>query len=259
MLAFIHTVMYRRAVLYKMQYPLRPDGAGASFRGAKKVRRVGDKNRPDSWIELPCSLERAEKDGNYTADIGTVHQLRARSDMEYQEVTGNLALVFILGKKILAAMGRDGIGKAVSEVSKALYPGVDEDVFLPVQFDRDSVMDAIRRLRRPNTGSWRHSLAGRLAAKAHNGKRSLGFSKDEGVCILDDSEAMDAISNATSVSPRYKFYKCKELGGAAYDGPKPILFNAGSGTVSVSVRQESDNMYMFMTGFLAKSLKVFVR
>ena len=103
--------MYRKTVWFKMAYPLNLADMSKAFRGAKKggARRVRDKNNPGSWVELPCSFERTERDGNYIVNVTLVHQVRARSDMEYQRATDNLALVFLQGKRLLVVMGRDGI------------------------------------------------------------------------------------------------------------------------------------------------------
>ena len=253
--------VYRKTVWFKMAYPLKPADMSRAFKGAKKrrARRVRDKNNPGSWIELPCSFERTERDGNYIVNVTLVHQIRARSDMEYQRATDNLALVFLLGERILVAMGRDGIEEAVEEVSRMLYPDANEDVFLPVQFGLDSVVNAIRRLRDANPRSWCHSFGGRFDASKYKGKRTLDFSKDPGECILDDGEAADAIRNATSLSPKYKFYSCTQLSQTAYDQPKSISFSARYGTVSVSAPQEFEDLYGLVSGFLARELEVSAR
>lgn len=253
--------MYRKTVWFKMAYPLNLADMGKAFRGAKKrrARRVRDKNNPGSWVELPCSFERTERDGNYIVNVTLVHQVRARSDMEYQRATDNLALVFLQGKRLLVVMGRDGIEEAVEEVSRMLYPGANEDVFLPVQFGLGSVVDAIRLLRDTNPRSWCHSFGGRFDASPYKGKRTLDFSKDPGECILDDGEAADAIKNATSLSPTYKFYLCTQLSQKVYDQPKSIRFNARYGTVSVSTPQEFEDLYGLVSRFLAKELEVSAR
>ena len=156
-------------------------------------------------------------------------------------------------------MGRDGIEEAVEEVSRMLYPDANDDVFLPVQFALDSVVGAIRLLRDTNPRSWCHSFGDRFDASPYKGKRTLDFSKDPGECILDDGETADAIRNATSLSPKYKFYSCTQLNQTVYDQPKSIRFNARYGTVSVSTQQEFEDLYGFVSGFLARELKVFAR
>lgn len=254
--------MYQKAVWFKMAYPLRQGDMSRALKDAKKksARRVRDKNNPGTWIELPCSFEKETRGGNYIVNVTLVHQIRARKDMEYQRVTDSLALVFLMSKEMLVVMGRDGIGEAVEEVSRMLYPGVDDDVFLPVQFGLDSVVAAIRRLRDTNPGSWCHSFGARFEASPYRGgKRTLDFSKDPGECILDDGEAADAIRSATSLSPKYKFYSCSQLGPTEYSQPKSIRFNARCGTVSISAPQEFDDMYTFVSGFLAEELDVSAR
>ena len=232
-----------------------------ALRGIKKkrARHVRDRNNPGKWVDLPCSFDKEERDGNYIVNVTLVHQIRARPDMEYQRVSDTLALVFLMDEELLVVMGRDGIEEAVKEVSEMLYPGVDEKVFHPVQFKPDSVVAAIKHLRDSNQGSWCHSFGGKFDAAKYKGKRTLDFSKDPGECILDDAEAADAIQNASSLSPTYKFYSCRQLSQTEYDQPKSIRFSARRGTVSVSVVQEFEDMYGFVSGFLAGELETFAR
>lgn len=253
--------MYRKTVWLKMAYHLSAGEMSRAFRDIRKkrARHVRDKNNPSTWVELPCSFEKKGRDGNYIVNVTLAHQIRARPDMEYQRVSDSLALVFLMNEQLLVVMGRDGIEEAVKEVSEMLYPGVDEKVFLPVQFKPDSVVAAIRRLRDSNQGSWCHSFGGRFDAAMYKGKRTLDFSKDPGECILDDAEAADAIRNASSLSPTYKFYSCRQLSQTEYDQPKSIRFSARRGTVSISVVQEFEDMYGFVSGFLAGELETFVK
>lgn len=72
-------------------------------------------------------------------------------------------------------------------------------------------------------------------------------------------EAADAIRNATSLSPKYKFNLCAQLNRAEQDRPKSIRSNARCGTVSVSVRQEFEDLYGFVSGLLAGALRVSAR
>ena len=243
-----------------MAYLLKARDMSKAFKGikGKRTRRVRDKNNPGTWIELPCSFDRTDRDGNYIVNVTLAHQVRARADMEYQKVTDNVALVFLLSEQMLVVMGRDGIEEAIEEVSELLYPGVNERVFHPVQFETDSVVGTVRSLRDSNNGSWCHSFGGKFDDKKYKDKRTLDFSKDPGECILDDGEAADAIRSATSLSPTYKFYSCKQLSQAEYDQPKAIRFSARRGTVSISVAQEFEDMYRFVS-FLAGELKTFAR
>lgn len=245
-----------------MAYTLRQVGTSRAFKDAKKksVRRVRDKNNPGTWIELPHSFEKETRGGDYTANAALVRRIRARKDMEHQRATGSPAPVFLMSAGVPVVMGRDGIGEAVEGASRMLYPGVDDDVFLPAQFGLGSVVAAIRRLRDTNPGSWCHSFgAGFEASPYRGGKRTLDFSKDPGECILDDGEAADAIRSATSLSPKYKFHSCSQLGPTEYSQPKSIRFNARCGTVSISAPQEFDDMYTFVSGFLAEELDVSAR
>lgn len=252
--------VYKRTVWFKMVYLLKARDMNKALKGIKDkgTRRVRDKNNPGTWVELPCSFDRTERNGNYIVNVTLAHQIRARADMEYQKVTDNVALVFLMSEQMLVVMGRDGIEEAIEEVSEMLYPGVDERLFLPVQFETDSVVGAIKLLRDSNDRSWCHSFGGKFDDKKYNGKRTLDFSKDPGECILDDGEAVDAIRNSTSLSPTYKFYSCRQLGQAEYDQPKSIRFSARHGTVSISVAQEFEDMYRFVL-FLAGELKTFTR
>ena len=240
-----------RTVRYKAAHSLWADAAGAPFSRARKARRVGDKGRPDSRIGIPCPSGRPEKGGNRAVNVGIVHLIRARSGAECREAAGGLALVFLLDGRILAAMGRDGICEDADAVSMMLHPGVDENVFLPVLSGRDSATDTIRRLGEFDGGPWRRNFGGKLAAGPCKGRTTPGFSKDEGECMLGDRGAMDTIGNAAGVPPQYKFYKCRDLVGAAHGGPRSVNLNAGRGEASAPAWQGLGAAHGLAPAFLA--------
>ena len=213
-----------------------------------------DKNNRGSQISLPCKYDKVERDGNYIVNVKITHQVRMRQDMDYEMVTDHLALVFVLKKQVLAVMGRVAIDDALGEVAKILYPDVQDEVFHHMRFMPNNVINAIKKLRAGDDRSWCHRFGGKFEARKYRGKTELDFSKGEGVCILDDKKALDAISNATNLAPEFRFYKSPELNGNEYDQPKSIRFNTRKGVVSISVRQEFDDFYQFVTVFLIKSL-----
>lgn len=98
-----------------MAYPLKVGVMSRSLRDIKnkRARHVRDKNNPGKWVDLPCSFGKKGRDGNYIVNVTLVHQIRARTDMKYQEVRDTLALVFLMDKQLLVVMGRDGIEEAV--------------------------------------------------------------------------------------------------------------------------------------------------
>lgn len=251
--------MYRRVEFFKMGYMLKLAELQESFRGVtSKPRVTRDKNGKGAMIRLPCKYEKVERDGNYIVNINITHQMRARPDMEYEQVTDSLALVFALKKQFLAVMGRHAIGDALDEVSKILHPSMQDEVFHHVRFAPDAVIEAIKKLRADDGRSWCHRFGSKFEARMYKGKTELDFSKGEGVCILDDREAVDAISNATNLAPEFRFYKCPKLSTVEYDQPKSMRFNTKKGVVSISVRQEFDDLYQFTTAFLIKSLGMHV-
>ena len=252
--------MYRRAQFFKISYPLRIDEIKSRLRGAKNaVRTVNNKNFITQKIDLKCDFEhKKETDGNYLLGISLEYQIRIRQGMEYQKARDLFAFIFFPKDNILVVLGRDTARSvAVTEVSKILYPDVEDLRMLsPITFSVGSMVAAITQMRDDDPSSWCDEYRGRHDGQKYQGKKTKSnFSLGEGLCIFDDSEAKDAIDKSTSISPKYKFFACPKLNQLVYDTPKTISFNGQNGVVSVSIYQEFENWYKFISEFLIKILK----
>jgi len=253
-------IMYRKAEFFQLKYPLKIDEIKSKFKDLKSTKRkILDKNSTIRKIELNCDIEHKKvKDENYIIGIDFEFQISPRKGVPYQKTRDLYGLIFLPGYNLLVVLGRDtAVSELLSFIGKTLYPnGGNEIVFKHLQFNPDSLVETIKKLRRDDPKSWCDEYRGKHDAIKYQGKKTKSnFSLGEGECVLDDQEAIDAINNATSINPTFKFYKCPKLTSKTYDAPKYILFNGGNGSVSVSVAQDFDNWYKFISGFLVEELQ----
>jgi hypothetical protein len=251
--------MYRKAEFFKMDFPLPIEEIKAKFSKLKSLpRKTEDKNSIIRKITLDCSFEhKKEKDENYLVGIDFQFQISPRRGVPYQKTRDLYGLIFLPKNNLLVILGRDdAVGEIITFIAEILYPESKRHlVFRHVQFTPESLVNTIKKLRDDDDESWCDEYRGKHGATKYQGKKTKSnFSLGEGSCILDDSEAIDAISQSTSINPTYKFYKCPKLNTKTYDSPKTLLFNGGNGSVSVTVSQDFDNWYKFISEFLVKEL-----
>lgn len=252
--------MYRKAEFFKMKFPLKIEEIKSKFENLKSVpRKTLDKNSIIKKITLDCSFEHKKaRDENYLVGIDFQFQISPRRGVPYQKTRDLYGLIFLPKYELLVILGRDtAVGEMTSFIAKILYPDSKHLlVFSHVEFEPDSLVETIKKLRSDDDDSWCDEYRGKHGAIKYQGKKTKSnFSLGEGNCVLDDSEAIDAISKSTSINPTYKFYKCPKLTPKTYDSPKTVLFNGENGTVSVSIAQDFDNWYKFITDFLVNELK----
>lgn len=223
-----------------------------------KSRKVNDKNVIGQKITLDCKFNRKRKmDGNYVLDVSIEYQIHPKKDMQYQKTQDHLTFVFFIYREILVVLGRDDAKQeAVNTVQKVLYPDVEDmRMFRPVTFSVESLVEIIKVMREDDPNSWCSDYGGVHDASKYQGKKTKSnFSLGEGRCVLDDSEAMEAIECSTSICPRYKFYKCPKLNDYSYDKPKTMLFNGKNGSVTIFKDQEFKDWYRFILDFLLDNL-----
>lgn len=252
--------MYRKAEFFRMKYPLTLEEIQTRFKKLQSgKRKTNDKNSTIRKIELDCDVEhKRAKDENYIIGMDFEFQISARRGVPWQKTRDLYGLIFLPKYDILVVLGRDdAVSELLSFIGKTLYPDAGSHVvFRHLQFVPDSLVDTIRKLRKDDPQSWCDEYRGKHDAIKYQGKKTKSnFSLGEGECVLDDAEAIDAIDNSSSINPVFKFYKCSKLTPKRYDKPKYILFNGGNGSVSVSVGQDFDNWYKFITEFLVKELQ----
>ena len=252
--------MYRRAQFFKISYPLKIDEIKNRFKNIKNsARTVNNKNFINKKINLKCAFEHnKEKEETYILGISIEYQTRIRQGMKYQTARDFFAFIFFPKDDILVVLGRDdAIPIVVTEVSKILYPNVEDLRMLsPITFSVNSMVTAIRQMRKDDPKSWCDEYRGRHDGQKYQGKKTKSnFSLGEGHCVLDDSEAADAVDRSTSISPKYKFYECPKLNPLVYDTPKTISFNGKEGVVNISIYQEFENWHKFISKFLIKILE----
>ena len=252
--------MYRRAEFFKISYPLKIDEIKNRCKNIKdKPRTVNDKNFITKKITLECSFDqKEEKNGNYLLGINVEYQLSPKKGVPYQTTRDLFAFMFFPNNNILVVLGRDAaINEAINEVSKILYPDVENlKVFGSVTFSVDSMVEAIKQMRNDDPDSWCDEYGGKHDGIKYQGRKTKSnFSLGEGNCVLDDREAQEAIASSTSISPKYKFYKCPKLHKISYDKPKTMSFNGRNGVVSISIHQEFENWYKFIAEFLMSTLE----
>lgn len=253
--------MYRKAEFYKMKYPLKIEQIKSKFDDLKKLntRKVDDKNSTIRKIELDCTIEHKRvKDDNYIVGLDFQFQISPRRGVPFQKTRDLYGLIFFPKHELLVILGRDtAVGEIISFIGEKLYPDIKGHLlFNHLKFESDSLVKIIKKLRNDDDRSWCDEYRGKHAGVKYQGKKTKSnFSLGEGNCVLDDSEAVDAINNSTSINPTYKFYKCPKLTRKTYDSPKTILFNGEGGTVSVSVAQDFDNWYRFISEFLLNELQ----
>lgn len=253
-------LVYRRAEFFKIEYPLKIDVIKAKFKGIKDhYRNPTDKNNLMKKIKLTCSFEhKEEKDGNYLIGLDLEYQISPRKGVPFQKTRDLYALIFFPKSNLLVVLGRDSaISEIIPMISKILYPDAKKiNVFKHVNFDTDSIVNAIRILRNDDENSWCHDYRGKHSGTKYQGKKTTSdFSLGEGNCVLDDAEAIDAISVSTSINPTYKFYRCPKLNSKSYDSPKTISFNGEYGRISISTSPNFEIWYVFISKFLINELK----
>lgn len=252
--------MYRKAEFFQMKYPLKIEEIKSRFSNLKsQKRKIPDKNSTIRKIELNCDIEHKKmKDENYIIGLDFEFQISARKGVLWQKTRDLYGLIFLPKYSMLVVLGKDtAVSEVLSFIGNILYPTAGHEiVFKHLQFTPDSLVETIKKLRKDDPKSWCDEYRGRHDAVKYQGKKTKSnFSLGEGACVLDDQEAIDAINNSTSINPTFKFYKCPKLTSKSYDTPKYILFNGGNGSVSVSVGQDFDNWYKFISEFLINELK----
>lgn len=253
--------MYRKAEFFKMKYPLKIEELKSKFSGVDKstTRKIEDKNSEIRKIELDSAIEHKKaKDENYLVGLDFQYQISPRHGVPYQKTRDFYGLIFLPKYQLLVILGRDdAISEVITFVAGVLYPDVKEHiVFNHIRFETDSLVNTIKKLRKDDEDSWCNDYNGKHGAIKYQGRKTKSnFSLGEGSCILDDKEAIDAIEHSTSISPTFKFYKCPKLTSKTYDSPKTISFNGENGSVSISVAQDFDNWYKFISEFLVKEIK----
>lgn len=253
--------MYRKAEFFKMKYPLKIEAIKSKFASLDKSisRKTEDKNSLIRKIELDCTIEHKRvKDENYFVGLDFQYQISPRRGVPYQKTRDLYGLIFLPKYELLVVLGRgDAVGEILSLIGDVLYPEIKGHiVFNHLKFDTESLVNTVKKLRKDDSNSWCEEYRGRHDGVKYQGKKTKSnFSLGEGNCVLDDAEAIDAIDHSTSISPVLKFYKCPKLNSTTYDLPKTILFNGKDGIVSVSVPQDFDDWYKFISEFLVKELK----
>ena len=256
-------MLYRRAEFFKIEYPLTVDIIKKRIGKIKdKTRETKDKNHITRNITLECSFEnRVEKDGNYFVGLNLEYQISPKKGVPYQKTRDFYAVIFFPKKNVLVVLGRDtAISEMLKLFSDILYPDTDLKyyrVFGSVVFGINSMIKAIKEMRKDDPSSWCDEYNGKHGAKKYQGKKTKSnFSLGEGNCVLDNKEAQGAIAAATSISPKFKFYKCPKLTHTVYEQPKTISFNGCNGVVSSSIPQDFDNWYRFISEFLIDRLEI---
>lgn len=252
--------MYRKAEFFKMEFPITADQIKAKFSDLKSVpRKTLDKNSIIKKITLDCSIEHnKKKDDNYLIGLDFQYQISPRRGIPFQKTRDLYGLIFLPKHKLLVVLGRgDAVSEIIPFIAKILYPESKAHlVFRHVQFTSDSLVETIKKLRADDKKSWCDEYRGKHGAIKYQGKKTKSnFSLGEGNCVLDDDEAIGAIEESTSINPTFKFYKCPKLNHIAYDSPKTMLFNGERGSISITVSQEFDYWYNFISEFLVKKLQ----
>lgn len=253
-------IMYRKAEFFNMAFPLSVEEIKTKFSKLKSVpRKTEDKNSMIRKITLDCTIEHnKKKDDNYLVGLDFQFQISPRRGVPFQKTRDLYGLIFLPKYKLLVVLGRDtAVGEIIPFIAKILYQDSKAQlVFRHVQFTSDSLVKTIKKLRLDDTDSWCDEYRGKHGTIKYQGKKTKSnFSLGEGNCILDDTEAIGAISASSSISPTLKFYKCPKLTTKKYDSPKTMLFNGENGSVSVTVEQDFDNWYNFISEFLVDNLK----
>jgi hypothetical protein len=252
--------VYHRAKFFQIEFPLKIDEIKEKLKKLKDhKRKVVNKNNLIKKIELVCTFEnKTEKSGNYFLGLDLEYQISPRKGVRYQTTRDLFAIIFFPKKNILTILGRDdAITEIIPIISEILYKDADKlNVFKHVKFDIDSVIDIIKLLRKDDDDSWCNEYRGNHDVVKYEGKKTKSnFSLGEGNCVLDDSEAIQAINQSSSISPTFKFYRCPKLNSEAYDTPKTITFNTKKGTIGISMSQEFENWYNFISNFILKNLR----
>ena len=160
---------------------------------------------------------------------------------------------------MLVVLGRDEtLTEVVRVVSDVLYDNTDRvKMFRSVMFEKQSLIDTINKMKQndPTGESWcvEHNAI-HDGGKFKGEKTMTNFSLGPYNCVLDHPDAQDEMANATSISPKYRFKSCPELNTLTYSKPKTMLFNGKEGVISISVTQEFENWYRFVSEFIIKNI-----
>ena len=254
---------YRRAEYRIMEYSLQLNDIEKKIRKIKnQPRTIKDKNFITKNITLHCSFEnRKEKNGNYICGLDLEYQISPKKGVPYQTTRDFYAVIFLPKEQMLVVLGRD---TAISEVIEILSDilSIDTDrkhtrMFNHVSFNTESMVKVIKKMRKDDKRAWCDEYNGKHGAvKYQQRKTKSNFSLGEGNCVLDDSEAQEAIDMSTSISPKFKFYTCPRLNKITYEQPKTISFNGLRGVISISTAQNFDNWYRFIAEFLIDNLEI---
>lgn len=253
------TRLFRKASFFKVETALKVDEITNRLTGVQnRPRAVPDKNSAGKRITLKCEFRQKKvKDGNYVLGVRIEYQIRPRTDMEYQKAQNYFIFVFFPRHDLLAVLGSDdAMRDAVNVVQEALYPDVDDRaMFRPATLEVDSVVETIKEMKKDDPYSWCSDYGGiHDGPKYQDKKTKSNFSLEEGKCVLEDPEALDAIAHSSAIAPKYKFYTCPKLSPNPYTRPKSMQFNGKRGTVTIFIPHEFEHWYGFIWDFLLDSL-----
>ena len=242
-----------------MNFPLKLDVIKAKFSDLSSVpRKTNDKNSIIKKIILDCDIEHKKvKDTNYVVGLDFQFQISPRRGVRYLKTRDLYGLIFLPEHDLLVILGKDtAMAEITSFITKILYSDSKiRFMFSHVNFNSDSLINIIKKLRIDDPDSWCDEYRGTHGAVKYQGKKTKSnFSLGEGHCVLDDREAIDAMNNSTSINPKYRFYKCPKFISKTYDSPKAISFNGKNGSISCSISQDFDSWYKFISEFLIKEL-----
>lgn len=252
--------MYRRAEFFKIEHPLSIQKIAEKLGAVTdRKRQVPDKNALTKKIVLSCSFSNQKMhDDYYVSGMELQYQITARKGVPYQKTWDFFAFLFFVKKNVLVVLGRDtAITDAIKEVSKVLY-GDTQDIrpFSSVRFEKDSLVRIITKLKKNDSDSWCDEHNALHGAMRYQGRKTkTNFSLGDGNCVLDDNEAKQEIANATTINPKYRFYRCPKLNGVAYDQPQTLRFNGEKGTIGIGRNLDFEHWEKFIAKFLLQHLE----
>lgn len=224
-----------------------------------RQRKVPSKGAPERKITLDCDFTHKAHDDYYVLGVDLEYQITARKGMPYQRTRDFFAFLFFEKEKVLVVLGRDkAIPEVIKVVSDILYGDVqDLKPFISVGFGKDSLVRIIGMLKEDDSDSWcdeHNAIHGAL--RFDDRKTKTNFSLGEGNCVLEDDEANREIANATSINPKYRFYKLPKMNIMLSPKPQTLKFNGTDGVISISRFQDFENWEMLIAKFLLKHLEL---